>query len=98
MAVTVPLVVAGLGAGAAVAGTAQAIDSARVGRHTASDAAKRERDALAALQAEPTPTMPTPDDETVRNARRRSIAGQLARRGRASTILTDAGNTDALGA
>lgn len=33
-------------------------------------------------------TMPTPDDEAMRLARRRSIASQMQRRGRASTILT----------
>lgn len=39
-------------------------------------------------------SMPTPDDEEVRRARRRSLTDQLQRRGRASTILT---NDDALG-
>lgn len=41
---------------------------------------------------EPTPqapaVMPAPDDEEVRRARRMSIARQLGRRGRESTILT----------
>lgn len=37
----------------------------------------------------PTPTMPVPDDQAIQQARRRSIVGQLARRGRASTILTE---------
>jgi hypothetical protein len=37
-----------------------------------------------------TPTiMPVPDDQAVQQAKRRSIAAQMARRGRASTILTD---------
>jgi hypothetical protein len=40
----------------------------------------------------PTPTkpnvMPTPDDQAVQQAQRRSITAQMARRGRASTILT----------
>jgi len=33
--------------------------------------------------------MPTPDGQAVQQAQRRSIAAQMARRGRASTILTD---------
>jgi len=33
--------------------------------------------------------MPVPDDQAVQQAKRRSIAAQMARRGRASTILTD---------
>lgn len=33
--------------------------------------------------------MPDPNDEAVRDARRRSLAAQMARKGRASTILTD---------
>lgn len=37
--------------------------------------------------ASPT-VMPTPDEEAIRMARRRSITSQLARRGRQSTILT----------
>jgi hypothetical protein len=40
----------------------------------------------------PTPAtpavMPTPDDEAIRAARRRSIVQQLSRGGRSSTILT----------
>lgn len=39
-------------------------------------------------QASPVPTMPTPNDEAVRAARKRSLASQSLRRGRASTILT----------
>lgn len=38
------------------------------------------------------PVMPLPDDEAVRAARRRSIAQQSGRSGRASTILTDSGD------
>lgn len=64
------------------------------------DAAKAalaaQREALAAMQREPEPTMPTPDDEAVRRARRRSIARQLGARGRQSTILTG-GAGDTLG-
>ena len=44
----------------------------------------------------PTP-MPTPDDQQVQEAQRRSLAEQLARRGRASTILSDPQNSDVLG-
>lgn len=41
------------------------------------------------------PTMPTPDDAAIRAARKRRIAAQSMRRGRASTILT--GPTERLG-
>lgn len=44
---------------------------------------------------EPPPVMPTSDDEAVKASKRRSIAGQVARRGRQSTILTQ--NEDAVG-
>lgn len=37
----------------------------------------------------PPPVMPVPDDAAVQAAKRRSIAMQLQRRGRQSTILTD---------
>lgn len=37
---------------------------------------------------EPAAPMPTPNDAAVRNARRRAVAVQRQRRGRASTILT----------
>jgi hypothetical protein len=36
----------------------------------------------------PEPVMPTPDDDRIRQARKRSIVAQFARRGRSSTILT----------
>lgn len=36
--------------------------------------------------------MPEPDDEQVEAARRRKIAQQMGRSGRASTIMTDFGN------
>lgn len=43
--------------------------------------------------------MPTPDDEAVALAKRRSISAQMQRRGRASTILSDlATSSDKLGA
>lgn len=46
----------------------------------------------------PPPVMPTPDDESVRKARRRSLAAQYGRRGRASTRLSDQqGESDTLG-
>lgn len=46
----------------------------------------RQRDALASLQKEPPPTMPTPDDAAVKRA---SITELAKRRGRTRTILTD---------
>lgn len=41
--------------------------------------------------------MPTPDDQAVTAAKKKSIAAQLQRQGRASTILSQTGNADALG-
>lgn len=40
---------------------------------------------------------PLPDDQAVAAAKRRSIAAQVKRRGRASTILTDLSSNDTLG-
>ena len=71
-----------------VGGTARA--------EAARDAALQ-RQALAALIAKPL-AIPRPDDRAIAAARRRSIAAMLARHGRASTILSDAGSGDALGA
>ncbi len=42
--------------------------------------------------------MPTAGDAATNEAKRASIAEQLKRRGRASTILSDTGATDTLGA
>lgn len=39
------------------------------------------------------PVMPTPDDDAMRRARRRSLAAQLGRRGRQSTILSQGDET-----
>lgn len=44
---------------------------------------------ITAPAVEPERKMPMPDDEAVKKARRRSIAAQRARTGRASTIFTD---------
>lgn len=44
-----------------------------------------------------TPPVPMPDAKGNRDAKRRSIAEQLRRQGRASTILTDQSQSDALG-
>lgn len=40
-------------------------------------------------KVEPTPEMPTPDDAAVKAEKRKSIAKQRARRGRASTIFSE---------
>ena len=42
--------------------------------------------------------MPEPDDDAVKMARRRSLASQSARQGRASTILSDDYQSETLGA
>lgn len=39
------------------------------------------------------PTMPTPDDAAVLEAKKRALAAQMARGGRASTILSDPSQT-----
>lgn len=44
----------------------------------------------------PPPLMPTPDDAAMIAARKRSLAEQISRRGRASTILTN-DNAEKLG-
>lgn len=41
--------------------------------------------------------MPTPDDEAVKRARKKSLAEQAARSGRQSTILDSYGGGDMLG-
>ena len=43
-------------------------------------------------------TMPTPDDEAAQMARKRKVAEISARSGRASTMLSDIGEGDKLGA
>lgn len=94
-----------MGATAAVLGAAflgfsavDAHENARRAANQAKDEAAKQREALASLQAEPTPVIPIAD-ETAKAARRRSIVDQMRRRGRASTILTDtsAAPSDALG-
>ena len=44
-----------------------------------------------------TPPVPMPDIKGNKDAKRRSIAEQLRRQGRASTILTDQSQSDTLG-
>lgn len=84
--------------GAAAVGSAvSSADTSRKARHSAEDQARLQREALAELQAEPEPEIPLADSSEVRQARRRSIAAQMRRRGRASTILTDTGTSDRLG-
>lgn len=73
------------------------VEEARRANDLAEQQIAQEREALAALQREPEPALPTADDESVRRARRRSRAAQLARRGRQSTILTDSGDGGSLG-
>lgn len=72
------------------------IQQRKADKRAEADAALQ-RATLAELQQEPPAVMPTVDDEATRRARRRSIASTMARRGRASTILTDSGTGDTLG-
>lgn len=92
MGLTAGIVAAGIGA---AAGVNQGLE-ARKARKSAEAQAAAEREALAALQQEPEPVMPVPDDKAMRDARRRSISSQMRRRGRASTLLSESGG-DGLG-
>jgi len=85
----------------AAVGAASAVDqhqSAKKARTAAEENAAKEREALAALQQEDEAPIPLADEDAIRKQRRRSIASQMRRRGRASTILTDSGTGDTLGA
>lgn len=75
----------------------QGADDARRARHSAEDAAEEQKKAIEELQAKPQPVVPVADDKAMRDARRRSIAEQMRRRGRQSTMLTDSGAGDTLG-
>ena len=66
-----------------------------IGKMLAPDAPAAASPAAPAITA--APTMPTPGDANTDAAKRKSLAEQLARRGRANTILTDNGVTDTLG-
>lgn len=79
----------------AIAGAGATIYSAYQGKK----AAKKQGEALQQVaqpyvpttptgEPAPEPVMPLPDDEKVMAAKRRSLAEQMKRRGRASTILT----------
>lgn len=82
---TLSTVLTGIGAGASVLGAMGAMG------------------AIGGKPSAPTPTvskpttMPTPDDEAARAAKRKSLAAQSARRGRSSTILEDDTSGDLLG-
>ena len=79
-----------------VATTAYSVHQSSEAKKDARRQAEQQQQALEALKREGTPAMP--DAEAQARARRRSIAGQLGRRGRASTILTSGSDTgDALG-
>lgn len=72
------------------AGTvAYTMDQSRKQEHAQEDAIKAQNAQLTtALNDNPQPVMPTPTDSNVQVAKQASIAEQVARRGRASTILT----------
>ena len=83
MAAAVPYLLA---ASVGVSG-ATAID-ARNQRKKAENQARADAQLLADERAKPPPAIPDPVEVT-RGERRRSIAAQMRRRGRASTMLTD---------
>jgi len=73
-------------------------------RKAAEEAARKERQAVEAMQREiqaeaeqPDKAMPTPDDDASRRAKRRSLSSFSRRRGRQSTILTGDVAGDTLG-
>ena len=84
----------------AIAGTAATVYSTVQQQDAKKDArrqAEQQQQALEAMKREGTAAMPDADAQA--RARRRSIAGQLGRRGRASTILTSGSDSgDSLGA
>jgi hypothetical protein len=89
-------------AGSAAADTIGDITGANAAKDAAARQAQQQQDALdklnreLAAQSQVTP-LPTPNSDEVLAARRRSIAAQISRRGRASTILTQQGGGDTLG-
>lgn len=88
---------AGVAVGVGLFSAVQGADDARRARHTAEAQAEQQTKAIQELQAKPQPVVPVADDRAMADARRRSIAEQMRRRGRQSTILTDSGAGDALG-
>lgn len=97
MAASVPVLVQGAQIASGVATVAGFFNS-KDQRKDAEKQAAQTRDALASLKKEPEPTMPSADDAATKAARSRSIAEQIRRRGRASTILTGSSGPDSLGA
>ncbi len=87
MAASIPLIIAGV---------ASAVVSSALAPKPDGGGGMQMQAPAAAPTVAPVPTMPVADDKAVEEAKRRSIASQLARQGRASTILTgdvDAGST-----
>lgn len=77
------LAVAG-GTVGAVGGTVATMDAQRTAGHESRDALLRAQEKLDA----PPPIMPIADGEATALAKKRSLASQVARRGRASTVLS----------
>lgn len=84
-------------AGAAAINTGVQYYEGRKARKSAEAQAAAEREQMAQLANRKEPVIPEADDAATRAARRRSIAAQLRRRGRASTILTQDSASDTLG-
>ena len=85
-----------ISAGVSAAATTYSASESHQARKDAEWQAAQQREAFAALQAEPEPALPSED--ATRKARRLSISNQMRRRGRASTILTQPSGTETLGA
>lgn len=91
MGVTAAFTLNAVAAGAAIDQHRQA----KKARGEAERQAALERQALAELQSEEAPAIPTGDDDAARRSRRRSIAARM--RGRQSTILTGGTPSEPLG-
>lgn len=84
-------------AGAAAVNTGVQYYEGRKARKSAEAQAAAEREQMAQIANRKEPVIPESDDAATRAARRRSIAAQIRRRGRASTILTQDSASDTLG-
>lgn len=90
----VPAVTAIAGAGATIYSAVQSRKIAKKQMEAMQQASQPYVPMTPTGEPEPEPVMPLPDDDQVMAAKRRSLAEQQRRRGRASTILT---SEDALG-
>ncbi len=96
-ALAVMAVVSGVSAGASANQASIANKRAKNAAAQARRAQGEQTVALEELAAAEEAQIPRADSDATKRRRRRSIAGQLGRRGRQSTILTDQGQRGTLG-